>query len=96
MSYDNEKLDGEVRSSVTFTKPNKAGFKIKIQTKKLHTVINDFKRQIGKNLRTRLSHVFQTPHMMMATLLDPRFKENCFDEDDLKLAAEYVKTEAFF
>ena len=96
MSYENEKLDGDVRSSATFTKPNKAGFVVKIRKKKLHAIINDFKRKIGRNLQTKLSHVFNKPNLMMATLLDPRFKGLCFDEDQLNLAAEYVKTEVLF
>ena len=31
---------------------------------------------------------------MKATLLDPRFKQVCFEEHETKLAAQYVKTDA--
>ena len=92
MSYDNDQLEATVNSSATFTKPD-GGIGVRIRTRKLHTVINDFKRQIGKGLESRLKHVFNKPNLMVATLLDPRFKGLCFDDDQLKLACEYVKTE---
>ena len=93
MNYANEKLDNELYSSSGIAEDGRIG--VKVQKKKLHAVINEFKTKLYQSLKDRFSHVFTKPNLMMATLLDPRYKEFGFtNESILDIAVDYVKFEA--
>ena len=62
----------------------------------MHRVVNDLKLRISKSLKDRFKDVNTKPNLMIATLLDPRFKEIPFEQYDLDLdqAVEYAKADA--
>ena len=92
LNYANEKLDNELYSS---SEIGEGRVGLKVQKKKLHAVINEFKTNLYTSLKNRFSHVFTKPNLMMATLLDPRYKEFGFtNESLLEIAVDYVKLEA--
>ena len=92
MDYDDE--DPKMNANIVHV--TDLGLKKKITKRKMHTVVNDLKLRISKSLKDRFKDVNTKPNLMIATLLDPRFKEIPFEQYDLDLdqAVEYAKADA--
>ena len=74
------------------------GLKLTIRSKKTHDIIDEFKQKLCKNLWDRFEYVNTKPNLLIATFLDPRYKdvviEHYLGSYGLHQAIEYTKAEA--
>ena len=85
---DNE--DPELNTNVLISERLKTpGLKLKITTKKVNHISTDLKQKIGTNLYERFGDADKNKKFLVATLLDPRFKQLGFDSEEVILFLLY-------
>ena len=93
MGYDHDNP-----AMISLVEYSTTGIRLTFKSKKIHDVVNEFKHNLCKNLWDRFEYVNSKPNLLIATFLDPRYRELVIEHfmgpSAVDQAIEFTKTEA--
>ena len=88
--YGDQKNDNPeiLMRSEALTKPGSVGIKITVKT--VDQIVNDLKQKIGSNLTKRHGKYNENKLFMIATMIDPRYKDLGFENEEDQEVHNYI------